>query len=94
MKYLTPALLAAVIALSVSPLRAATGQGPDIQANTPLTMKECLAMQAAKHDGASRGAIREACQWSTEQSDVASSLRTNNPHALDPYPYGVLRHLE
>ena len=90
MNYLTPALLVATIALSATPLSAKATQGPDIEASTRLTMKECLNLQAAKHDGASLGEMRDACRWTTDSIDTDSALRNSKPRALDSYPYGVL----
>ena len=90
MNFLTPALLAATIALSATPTLAKASQGPDIEASTRMTMKECLNLQAAKHDGASLGEMREACRWTTDQVDDESALRNTKPRALDAYSYGVL----
>jgi len=90
MNYFTPALLVATIALSATPQLAKASQGPAIEASTPLTMRECLSLQAAKHDGASREEMREACRWTSDQVDSESALRNTKPLAADSHPYGVL----
>jgi hypothetical protein len=85
MTHISATILAASLAASVAPLWATTGsvgQGPDIEASTQLTMRECLAMQAAKHDGASRAEMRKACQWTTEETRANGMPSGNGPRAL------------
>jgi hypothetical protein len=89
MKYLLSTVLAASFALSSVPALAINGQGPDIEASTQLTMKECLAMQAAKHDGASRDDMKRACNWTTDENGTNYLSSGERPRAVDAAPYGL-----
>lgn len=91
MNYLTPAILAASFALSCAPVVAFDTQGTDIEASTRLTMKECLAMQAAKRDGASPAGMKKSCKWTADDTSSTNSLSsTEKPRAVDSMPYGTL----
>ena len=90
MKYLTPAILAATFAVSSVPAFSTNTQGPDIEASTQLTMKECLAMQAAKNDGASRADMKNNCKWTTDQNGTNALSTSEKPRAVDSAPYGLL----
>jgi surface antigen len=90
MKYLTSAILAASFAVSSAQALASAPQGTDIEASTRLTMKQCLAMQAAKNDGASRADMKNACQWTTEETDSNAMSSGEKPRAVDSAPYGLL----
>ena len=90
MKYLTSAILAATFAVSSVPAFSSRTQGVDIEASTQLTMKECLAMQAAKNDGASRADMRNACKWTTDQNGTNAMSTSEKPRAVNSEPYGVV----
>ncbi len=88
MKHSTTALLLA-LGLASAPLATLAAQGPDIESSTRLTLKECMAMQEAKNDGASRSEMKKACDWTTDRN-AESAVRSSKPRAADSYPYGVL----
>ena len=91
MKYLTSAILAASFAVSSVQALASSPQGTDIEASTRLTMKQCLSMQAAKNDGASRSDMRNACKWTTEETYSTNAMSSaESPRAVDSAPYGLL----
>ena len=90
MKYLTPAILAATFALSSVPsvpVFASHPQGTDIEDSTRLTMRECLAMQSAKHDGASPADMKKNCKWTADETNSTYSLSSSErPRAVDATP--------
>jgi hypothetical protein len=90
MKYLASAILAASFAVSSVQVSASAPQGADIEAGTRLTMKQCLAMQAAKNDGARRADMKSACKWTTEETDSNAMSSAEKPRAVDSAPYGLL----
>jgi surface antigen len=90
MKYLPSAILAASFAVSSAQALASAPQGTDIEASTRLTMKQCLVMQAAKNDGASRADMKNACKWTTEETDSYGMSSGEKPRAVDSAPYGLL----
>lgn len=90
MTYLTSAILAASLAVSSVQAIASVPQGTDIEASTRLTMKQCLTMQAAKNDGASRADMKNACKWTTEEAAAATMSSGERPRAVDSTPYGLL----
>ena len=90
MTYLTSTILAAALALSSVPVLASGAQGPDIEAGSKLTMRECLAMQAAKNDGASRDEMKRACKWTVDGSGTNGTAATNKTAAVGSAPYGSL----
>ena len=90
MKYLTSAILAASFALASVPVWASDPQGADIEAGTRLTMKQCLTMQAAKNDGASRADMKGACKWTTDGNGSNAPLSSEKPRPVDSTPYGLL----
>jgi hypothetical protein len=89
MKYLMSTLLAAAVALSVAPVSSAAPQGADIEASTRLTMKECLTMQAAKHDGASRAEMKKACMWTLDSDGSERPSASVSPLPVNSTPYGT-----
>ncbi len=92
MKLRTPLLLALALPLLSAPVLASEVQGTDIEASAHLTMKECLHMQAAKNDGASREQMKDACQWTrNDTGSTTNSLSTSErPRPVDSTPYGTL----
>lgn len=87
MKYLTSTMVAAAIALSSASIGNAASQGADIESSTRLTMRECIAMQAAKNDGATRAEMKRACQW-TLDADGSDGPSANVRHrAVESTPY-------
>jgi hypothetical protein len=89
MKYSKPAILAASLALTSAPVFASHLQATDLEGSTRLTMKECLDMQAAKNDGATRADMKKACKWTSEEASSTNSLSTTeSPRAVDTAPYG------
>jgi hypothetical protein len=90
MKYLTSAILAATFAVSSVPAFNSDIAGADIEASTQLTMKECLTLQAAKHDGASRADMKNNCKWTTDQNGSNAMSTSEKPRAVDSEPYGAL----
>jgi hypothetical protein len=90
MKYLTSAIIAATFALSSVPVLAADTQGTDIEASTRLTLKECLALQAAKNDGTSRIEMKKACKWTADENRSNALSSSEKPRAVDSAPYGLL----
>ena len=53
-----------------------------------LSMEECLAMQAAKNDGASRADMKKACQWTTDENGPNTVPAPQQPRAIDSTPSG------
>jgi hypothetical protein len=90
MKHLPSALLAASLTISALPALATRTWGPDLEAGAHLTTRECLAMQAAKKDGASRADMKKACQWTTDENGSNNLSATEKPRAVDSTPYGLL----
>ncbi len=91
MKYSASAILAATLALASVPVWASHTQGTDLEGSTRLTMKECLRMQAAKNDGASRAEMKKACKWTSDVTSSTNSLSAaEKPQAIDSTPYGSL----
>lgn len=94
--YPRSALIAAAFALSCLPALATETLGPDVGATTGLSMQECLDMQAAKNAGASRAAMRNACQWTTDENGSNSRYNRNSrssvdrSRTVDSEPYGTL----
>ncbi len=90
MKFFPSALLVASLSALAVPAFASRTLGPDVGATTHLTTKECLAMQAAKNDGASRADMKKACQWTTAENGSNNLSGTERPRAIDSTPYGEL----
>lgn len=90
MKYLISTMLATVVALGVAPVaHAVPQQGADIEASTRLTMRECLAMQAAKNDGASRTEMKKACMWTLDSDGSERASDSLKPMPVNSTPYGT-----
>ncbi len=90
MKCSTAAILIAALSVSGLPAVAAPTSGPDIEAATHLTMKECLAMQAAKNDGATRADMKKACRWTMDENGTNNMSSTEKTRPVDSTPYGLL----
>jgi len=82
MKYLTPAILAATLALSTAPVFAV--DPPADTASADQSMQDCMAAQEAKNNGASHADMEKACVQATESTDSASQSRS-----IDSHPYGA-----
>ena len=90
MKYLASTMMvAAAVALAATSVSRALPQGVDIEAGTHLTMKECLAMQAAKNDGASRAELKKACQWTLDADGTDRPSAGVRNRAIIPVPYAT-----
>jgi len=88
MKNQPATMLAAALALA-SVLALASGpRGPDVAPNGTVTPTECLALQAAKHDGSSGTDRKKACQWTTERSSPNDPSSSEKSRAVDSAPYG------
>ena len=91
MKYSIPAILAASVAFASVPVFASHAEGTDLEGSAHLTMKECMKLQAAKKDGASRADMKKACKWTSEATSSTNSLSSSEkPRAVDSTPYGTL----
>jgi hypothetical protein len=88
MRYLTSALLVAGFALSSAAAGPSDPPVDDSAASTPLSMKQCLALQAAKNDGATRADMKKACQWTTDENAPNNLSSSEKPRAVDSTPYG------
>ena len=93
MKSLMSSIIAATFALS-SAVCFGASVGPDIEAGTHLSMRECLAMQAAKHDGASRDEMKRACQWTLDSDGSDSPAAGSRSRAADAAPNAVPNGME
>ena len=83
MKFLTPAILAATLALSTTPVFA-TDPPADSAASATQSMSDCMATQEAKNTGASKADMEKACAQETESTYSASQSRS-----IDSHPYGA-----
>ncbi len=90
MKFIPSALLSMSLAALALPAWASRTLGPDVGATAHLTTQECLAMQAAKNDGASRADMKKACEWTTDENGSNNLSGTEKPRALASTPYGNL----
>ena len=92
MKFRTPLIFALCGSFLSLPVLSREVQGTDIEASAHLTMKECLHMQAAKNDGASRDQMKEACKWTQDDTGATTNSlsTTERPRAVDSAPYGAL----
>ena len=92
MKYSASAILAASFALASVPAFASHMEGTDLEGSTRLTMKECLHMQAAKNDGASRADMKRACMWTNDETSTSTNSLSmaEKAQAVDSTPYGSL----
>jgi hypothetical protein len=92
MKFRTPLIFALCGSLLAVPVWAMERQGNDLEASAHLTLKECLHMQAAKNDGASRDQMKEACKWTRDDTGATTNSLsiTDRPRPVDSAPYGAL----
>lgn len=88
MRYLTSALLVTGFALSSDAAWPSDPPADDTAAGTALTMKQCLALQAAKNNGATRADMKKACQWTTDENAPNNLSSSEKPRAVDSMPYG------
>jgi len=88
MKYQALSTLAAALTLASVPALAAGTQGPDVDPSSRLTTKQCMALQAAKHDGSIEADMKKACEWTTDEKGPNSMSSAEKPRAVDSVPYG------
>jgi hypothetical protein len=90
MRYLISAFLVTGLALGASAAWPSDTPTDDNAADAaPLTMKQCLALQAAKNDGASRADMKKACQWTTDENAPNNQSSSEKPpRPVDSTPYG------
>jgi len=88
MRYLTSAFLVAGFALASASAWPSDPPADDNSADAPLSMKQCLALQAAKNDGATRADMKKACQWTSDEKAPNNLSGSEQPRAVDSTPYG------
>ena len=88
MRHLTSAFLVAGFALASAAAWPSDTPADDTAADAPLTMKQCLALQAAKNDGATHADMKKACQWTTDENAPNNQSSSEKPRPLDSTPYG------
>ena len=87
MRYRMSTMVAAAIALSAAAVGHAASQGVDIESGARLTMRECIAMQAAKNDGATRTEMKRACQWTLDADGSDNPSAIIRHRAVESTPY-------
>jgi hypothetical protein len=88
MNYQALTTLVTALALASVPALAAGPQGPDADPSSRLTMKQCMALEAAKHDGSREADMKKACEWTTDEKGPDSMSGAEKPRAVDSVPYG------